>query len=66
MKFKTNIKCDACVSKVTPSLNEVAGEQSWQVDLKDPNRTLTILKAIDEQRLKQSLEKVGYRAERID
>jgi copper chaperone len=66
MKFKTNIKCDACVSKVTPSLNEVAGEQSWQVDLTDPNRTLTISGPVDEQRLKKSLEKVGYRAERVD
>lgn len=66
MKFKTNIKCDACVSKVTASLNEVAGEQSWQVDLADPNRTLTISGPVDEQRLKKSLEKVGYRAERVD
>lgn len=63
-KFKTNIKCDACVAKVTPGLNEVVGE-NWRVDLSDPKRTLTISGPVDEAKLNDALAKVGYRAEKI-
>jgi len=62
-KFKTNIKCDACVAKVTPYLNEIAGENNWQVDLKDPARTLTIDEG-DEKKVIEALQKAGYKAER--
>lgn len=65
IQFKTNIKCDACVAKVTPALNEVAGQENWQVDLKDPNRTLTVPTAVDEAKLKSALAGVGYRAEKV-
>jgi copper chaperone len=61
--FKTNIKCSACVEKVTPYLNEVAGENNWQVDLADPKRTLTIAET-DENKVIEALKKAGYKAER--
>lgn len=64
-KFKTNIKCDACVAKVTAGLNEVAGQENWHVDLTDPKRTLTISVPIDEAKLNEALTKVGYRAEKM-
>ncbi|HCW06541.1 MAG TPA: hypothetical protein DGG95_04155 [Cytophagales bacterium] len=64
-KFKTNIKCDGCVAKVTPSLNEIAGESHWSVDLKDPQRILTIDSEMDEQKINLALNKVGYKAERL-
>ena len=62
-KFKTNIKCSACLAKVTPYLNEVAGENNWQVDLTDPGRTLTIGNS-DDQKIVEALQKAGYKAER--
>jgi len=62
--FKTNIKCSACVAKVTPYLNEVAGENHWQVDLVDPARTLTVDNA-DDQKIVEALQKAGYKAERV-
>ena len=65
IKFKTNIKCDACVAKVTPGLNQTLGENKWSVDLKDIQRTLTVDSEVDEQKIKEALEKVGYKAERI-
>jgi hypothetical protein len=34
--FKTNIKCSACVEKVTPPLNATVGEGKWSVDLINP------------------------------
>jgi hypothetical protein len=41
-KFKTNIKCDGCIAKVTPALNETVGQGNWNVDLQNPNKVLTI------------------------
>jgi copper chaperone len=64
IKFKTNIKCSACVAKVTPYLNEVAGEDRWQVDLVDPGRTLTVDNA-DDKKIVEALQRAGYKAERV-
>lgn len=33
LKFKTNINCGGCIEKVTPFLNEVAGEGHWTLTL---------------------------------
>jgi copper chaperone len=65
MKFKTNIKCAACVAKVTSSLNETAGENKWAVDLSDPARILTISDSQDYQKIVEALQKVGYKAEKV-
>lgn len=64
-KFKTNIKCSACVAKVTSALNEVAGENNWKVDLTHPDRVLT-LEGGDTEQLNEKLKAVGYTAEKID
>jgi copper chaperone len=64
-KFKTNIKCSACVAKVTPALNEVVGEGKWDVDLTNPGRILTITSSVQEEKLKAALHKVGYQAEKL-
>ncbi|ELR71677.1 hypothetical protein C900_02413 [Fulvivirga imtechensis AK7] len=62
LKFKTNIKCAACVAKVTPYLNEAVGEDNWKVDVESSEKTLTVVDG-DEVEVKQALEKAGYRAE---
>ncbi len=64
-KFKTNIKCTACVEKVTPYLNELAGTEKWKVDLSSPQRTLTIEGDTAESDVKESLRKAGYTAEEV-
>ena len=64
-KFKTNIKCSACVEKVTPYLNEVAGIDQWNVDLTSPQRTLTVAGGASESEVKESLKKAGYTAEQV-
>lgn len=64
-KFKTNIKCSACVTKVTAPLNETVGESKWNVDLNDPFRILSVEGDVNETKMKRSLEKVGYKAERL-
>ena len=38
LKFKTNINCGGCVSKVTPFLNNQEGVESWEVDTVNPDK----------------------------
>ena len=63
MKFKTNIKCAACIEKVTPFLNEAVGNDNWSVDLNSPVKELSANVA-DENVVKKALEKAGYKAEK--
>jgi copper chaperone len=65
IQFKTNIKCDACIAKVTPGLNEAIGADNWQVDITNPSKILTISDEQKEAKVKEALAKVGYKAERI-
>lgn len=64
-KFRTNIKCAACVDKVTPYLNELAGAAKWNVDLTSPQRTLTVEGEASESAVKESLRKAGYTADPV-
>jgi copper chaperone CopZ len=64
--FKTNIKCDGCIAKVTQSLNEVAGENNWQVDIMDPAKILTVTGTANTTSIIESLQKVGYKAEKLE
>ena len=41
-KFKTNLKCNNCVAKVKSQLDITDEIQSWSIDLKSPDRILTI------------------------
>jgi copper chaperone CopZ len=63
--YKTNIKCEGCLAKVTPYLNESIGEGKWKVNLNDPARTLIILTDSPETTIKQALEKAGFKGEQI-
>ncbi|HEX7756065.1 MAG TPA: cation transporter [Niabella sp.] len=66
LQFKTNLKCEGCVSKITPALNELQGVDSWSVDLKVPERTLTVSgEALDEKAVTKALQENGYKAEKI-
>ncbi|MFH1120162.1 MAG: hypothetical protein V1775_10070 [Bacteroidota bacterium] len=40
IKFKTNLKCNGCISAVTPFLDAVEGLGSWEVDLTTPDRVM--------------------------
>lgn len=62
--FTTNIKCSACVAKVTPYLDEAVGAGNWQVDLSQPTRPLTVTSNADTYTVQESLQKAGYHAEK--
>ena len=64
LKFKTNIKCLGCVAQVTPNMNETAGNGNWEVDVKAPEKVLTVklsgdLKPSD---IIKAVESAGYHA----
>lgn len=65
LKFKTTIKCSGCIAKVTPHLNETVGEGNWEVDLNNPAKVLTIADETDAAKVKEAVEKAGYKAEQI-
>jgi copper chaperone len=64
MKFKTNIKCSACVATVTPYLNDSVGEGKWTVDLASPERILSVDSETDPTSIQEALKKAGYKAEK--
>ncbi len=63
LKFKTDIKCGACIEKVTPFLDTVAGKENWTVDLQSPERLLTVAAPGSAEEIKEALQKAGYTAD---
>lgn len=64
LKFKTNVKCAACVATITPAMNQLNLEK-WEVDLQDPDRLLSVKGEVDEEKVKEALKKSGYQGESI-
>ena len=66
LKFKTNIKCMGCVTTVTPALNETVGIGNWEVDLRSPDRELTVnIEEKETDNMIAALAQIGYQAEAI-
>ena len=67
LKFKTSIKCSACVAKVTPLLNEIAGEDNWEVDVLNPDKILSIESEdqITVESIVSGLQNIGYTAQQV-
>ena len=66
LKFKTTINCGSCVAKVTPVLDNQEDISKWEVDTENPDKILTVQGAdIDEADLVKSLQKIGFKAERV-
>lgn len=66
LKFKTNINCGGCLSKVTPFLNDEKNIEKWDVNLKSADRELTVettnLSADD---VRKTVQKAGFMAEAL-
>lgn len=66
LKFKTSIKCTGCLNKVTPQLNNTHGIENWEVDLKNPDKVLTVnAQDASEEDVVKAVKKVGFEIERI-
>ena len=67
LKFKTNIKCGACIATVTPHLNEIADLKNWEVDTTGLDKVLTAEGTSENlgSEILDALAKAGYKAEQI-
>jgi len=66
VQFKTNIKCSGCIATVTPVLNEVAGQDNWEVDLQSPDKLLTVsTDKAGKEAIQHAIEKAGYKAQAL-
>ena len=64
LKFKTNINCSGCLSKVTPILNAEKRIEKWNVDLNSEDRILSVKAVIvDVDTIKNLVRKAGFMAE---
>jgi copper chaperone len=63
--LKTNINCSACLARVTPLLNELAGVNNWTVDINNPDKILEVkTDTLTESDIIQKLSSVGFKAEK--
>jgi copper chaperone CopZ len=66
LKFKTNINCGGCLSKVTPFLNEEKNIKKWDVNLESDDRILTVETSdLTEEEVKKTVQKAGFKADSL-
>lgn len=64
LKFTSNIKCGGCIAKVTPFFNDEKGIRSWQVDIGNPQKVLTVeTDQLSAEDVKALVAKAGFKAE---
>jgi copper chaperone CopZ len=67
LKFKSNINCTGCLSKVTPVLNDEQAIEKWNVDLEHDDRILTVeTDELNAEEVQQKVRKAGFQAELIE
>jgi copper chaperone len=64
IKLKTNVKCGACVAAITPEMNALQAT-NWSVDLSHPDRTLQVEGDVTEEKVKEALQRTGYKGESL-
>ena len=63
--FKTNINCSGCVARVTPLLNEIKAVKSWNVNIQDPAKILTVQAEENvESAITDAVKKAGFTIEK--
>ena len=66
-KFRSTIKCTGCLAKVTPHLDSTEGISKWEVDLKNPDKVLTVEgNGVTAGQVREAVEKAGYSVEAIN
>ena len=66
LKFKTDINCNGCIAKVTPSLNQVQGILKWNVDITKPLKILTVeASGITGDDIIKIVNQAGYNAQKL-
>jgi len=64
--FKTNLKCNGCVSAITPGLENLKTIKHWAVDLENPDKVLEVESPEDiSEEVIASVKKAGYQISRL-
>ena len=64
LKFKTNLKCAGCMYAIKPFMDNIEGVKSWDVNLDDPEKTVTVEnESATVEEIKEAIGKAGYNAE---
>ncbi len=64
LKFKTNLNCGGCVSKVKSDLDRAEGIGHWNVDIDNADKILTVSsKGITEEEVVAIIKNKGFKAE---
>ena len=65
--FVTSIDCDGCVNTIMSNIPKEKGVKNVVCDLKTKKVTITYKKQkTDPEKLKRSLEKIGYKADKLE
>ncbi len=65
-KFKTNLKCNGCISAITPAMNSIEGITNWTVDLSVADRLLVVESDKDVAAdVLSGVKKAGYEIEQV-
>ncbi len=66
LKFKSNINCTGCLSKVRPVLDNEEKIETWEVDLQSDDRVLTVkTNDMEVKEVQEKLAEVGFEAKEI-
>ncbi|WP_164108716.1 MULTISPECIES: heavy-metal-associated domain-containing protein [Sphingobacterium] len=66
-QFKTNINCGGCVTKVTPHLDKAEGVDSWEVDIANRDKILTVNSAGSSvEDIIQVVKDAGFNIEQVE
>ncbi len=66
LKFKTTLSCNGCKTKIGQFLNEAEGISSWDVDLDNDDKILTVHSSgITQGEVKKLIEAAGYTAKEL-
>lgn len=65
-RFKTTLKCGGCVAAITPFLDKLEGVDSWEVDIGNPERILTVrTSTLQPVEIISAIRAAGYQAEKV-
>jgi len=64
-RYRTSAKCNGCVSAIAGKLDEIMGREDWNIDLKSPDRVLTVKSDVAEEKIVSRVKGLGFKIERI-
>ena len=62
LKFKTNAKCGGCVAAIGEKLNKLVKEEAWSIDLKSPDKVLTVTTDLSSDTIISAVTEAGFKA----